>query len=200
MASQQQFRGLGVALHSQLQSARAAAYLTLYSFRPKLAKAALAERRALAEGSPAPGQRSEPARSGPAIPLAAAYLVAPALALLTWWSLTPVLGSRAIAGVVGGLVLLLPPLIRVAYGARARAWLGVASLLGYLAFGTLAGGALARMLALRVCAAEGPDECGLVVLGWLVVGAVVGGLLAYGAHGVRHVRLALQSSAEAAGA
>lgn len=194
MATQQQFRALGVALHSQLQHARTAAYLTLYSFRPKLARAALAERRARAAGA-APAASSQAAPPGAAAPLAVAYLFAPVLSLLVWWSLTPLLGSRDIAGVVGGLVLLAPPLMHLAHGARARAWRGVASLLGYLALGTFGGGALARLLALRVCAAQGPDECGLVVLGWLVVGAVAGGLLAYAAHGVRQVRLAAQSSA-----
>lgn len=195
MASQQQFRALGVALHSQLQSARTAAYLTLYSFRPKLAQAALAERRARPDGSSAAALRTGTSRPGPAAPLGVAYVAAPVLALLSWWSLTPVFGSRAVAGVVAGSILLLPPLIHLAYGAVARAWLGVASLLGYLALGTLGGGALARTLALRVCAAEGPDECGLVVLGWLVVGALAGALLGYGAHGVRQVRLATRASA-----
>lgn len=193
MATQQQFRALGVALHSQLQSARTAAYLTLYSFRPKLAQAALAQRRAPAPAS-STALQSGAERPGPGVPLGVAYVVAPVLALLGWWSLSPVLGSR-LAGVVGGLLLLLPPLIYLAYGAAARAWRGVASLLGYLAMGTFVGGALARTLALRVCAAEGPDECGLVVLGWLVVGAVAGGLLGYAVHGVRQVRLATHASA-----
>jgi hypothetical protein len=193
VATQQQFRALGVALHSQLQSARAAAYLTLYSFRPKLAQAELAQRRAAASGSSAASPRGAVA-PGPRVPLGVAYVLAPVLALLGWWSLSPVLGTR-LAGVVGGLLLLLPPLIHLAYGAAARAFRGVASLLGYLALGTFAGGALARTLALRVCAAEGPDECGLVVLGWLVVGAVAGGLLGYAVHGVRQVRLATHASA-----
>lgn len=193
MATQQQFRALGVALNSQLQSARTAAYLTLYTFRPKLAQAALAQRQSLSQ-APSQASPASTGRPGPGLPLGVAYAVAPVLALLGWWSLSPVLGAR-LAGVAGGLLLLLPPLIHLAYGAVARAWLGVASLLGYLALGTLGGGVLARTLALRVCAAEGPDECGLVVLGWLVAGAVAGCLLGYCAHAVRQVRLATRASA-----
>ncbi len=195
MSSQQQFRALGVALHSQLQCARTAAYLTLYSFRPRLAQAALAKRRARAQGAPLASPDADGGRSR-AAPLVVGYVLAPVVALLCWWSLTPVLRSGAIAGAVGSLVLLAPPLFHLTYGAAARAWLGVASLLGALLVGTVAGGALARSLALRACAAQGPDECGLLVLGWLLAGACAGGLFAYGAHGVRQVRLALRSGAE----
>jgi hypothetical protein len=164
---QQQSRAPGVALNSQLQSARTAAYLTLYSSSGR-ARAA---------------------------PLVVGYVLAPFLALICWWSLTPVLRSSAIAGAASAWLLLLPPLLHLGYGAAARAWLGVASLLGYLLVGTAAGGTLARSLALRTCA-QGAEECHLLVLGWLLAGACAGGLLAYAAHGVRHVRLATRSGAE----
>jgi hypothetical protein len=196
VSSQQQSRAPGVALHSQLHSARTAAYLTLYALRPKLAQAALAKRRALSAGAALASPAADRRRHGRAAPLVIGYALAPVVALLCWWSLTPVLGSRAITGAVSALLLLLPPLLHHAYGAAARAWLGVASLLGYLLAGTAAGGTLARCLALRACAAQGPQECDLLVLGWLLAGACAGGLLAYGAHALRHVRLAMRSGAE----
>jgi hypothetical protein len=181
VSSQQQFRGLGVALHSQLQSVRANLYLTLYYVRPQLARAARAERRAV---------RAAPV--GYAALLGATYVFAPLLAFVTWRGLAPILTGSAALGVAGALLLVLPPLIHVAQpsernGATARALRALASLVGYVGLGSAVGAALARTVASLSCAAQGHDECGLSVLGGLLLGAAVGGVLGYCVHGVRQV-------------
>jgi hypothetical protein len=195
VALQQQFRSLGVVLHSQLQHARATAYLTLYSVRPKLAQAALAERRAVAEGSSRAAAEAA-ALSGAvryAAQLGAAYALAPVPALLLWMGLRPAFGSGGAAGIAGGVLLLMPSLVHLAHGAALRAWLALATLLGYVALGSAGGAALGRTLGRTLCDPQTQEDCGLTVLGWLLLGAAAGGAFAYCAHAVRHVRLAARS-------
>ncbi|MEY4548861.1 MAG: hypothetical protein RL685_5056 [Pseudomonadota bacterium] len=182
----------------------ASAYLTLYYVRPQRARAARAERRAArvtpaaSSGAPLPGAASSSEPPGYAALLGAAYVFAPVLALVSWRGLAPLLPGSAAVAVAGALLLLLPPLIHVAHGATARGGLALASLVGYVGFGSVSGAVIGRTLADVSCDAQTHDECGLSLLGGLLLGAAVGGLLGYCAHGVRQVLVERrkQSSAE----